>query len=74
MIAVVLFGRGGVIGLLHARPQVMTALLDIQGLRKTFGGLVATRDVSLAVPAGELHALDRAERRGQDDADHAALR
>ena len=35
----------------------MTPLLDIQGLRKTFGGLVATRDVTLAVPAGEFHAL-----------------
>ena len=32
-------------------------LLDVQGLRKTFGGLVATRDVTLAVPAGEFHAL-----------------
>ena len=32
-------------------------MLDIRGLRKTFGGLVATRDVTLAVPAGELHAL-----------------
>ncbi len=35
----------------------MTPLLDIHGLRKTFGGLIATRDVTLAVPAGEFHAL-----------------
>jgi branched-chain amino acid transport system ATP-binding protein len=32
-------------------------LLDVQGLAKRFGGLVATDDVSLAVPQGELHAL-----------------
>jgi branched-chain amino acid transport system ATP-binding protein len=35
----------------------MTALLDVRGLRKRFGGLVVTDDVSLDVRAGEIHAL-----------------
>jgi branched-chain amino acid transport system ATP-binding protein len=36
----------------------MTAtLLDVQGLSKRFGGLVATDAVDLALPEGELHAL-----------------
>ncbi len=35
----------------------MSALLDIQGLFKRFGGLVATNDCALDVRAGELHAL-----------------
>jgi branched-chain amino acid transport system ATP-binding protein len=32
-------------------------VLEISGLRKSFGAVVATDDVSLAVRAGELHAL-----------------
>jgi branched-chain amino acid transport system ATP-binding protein len=35
----------------------MTAVLQIAGLSKSFGALHATRDVSLSVDAGELHAL-----------------
>ena len=35
----------------------MTALLDIRGLCKRFGGLVATDRVDLAVPEHEIHAL-----------------
>lgn len=36
----------------------MTApLLDISHLAKRFGGIVATDDVSVAIPKGELHAL-----------------
>ena len=35
----------------------MTALLEVKGLRKRFGGLVATDDVSLDVMPGEVHAL-----------------
>jgi branched-chain amino acid transport system ATP-binding protein len=35
----------------------MAELLSIEGLRKSFGGLVATDDLTLAIPAGELHAL-----------------
>jgi branched-chain amino acid transport system ATP-binding protein len=35
----------------------MTALLQVRGLQKRFGGLVATKDVSLEVQAGECHAL-----------------
>ena len=32
-------------------------LLEVQGLRKRFGGVIATDDVSLEVQAGEVHAL-----------------
>ncbi len=35
----------------------MSALLSVQRLRKRFGGVVATDDVSLDVRAGEIHAL-----------------
>jgi branched-chain amino acid transport system ATP-binding protein len=32
-------------------------LLQIEGLAKRFGGVVASDDIALAVPAGELHAI-----------------
>ncbi|MEO1159298.1 MAG: ABC transporter ATP-binding protein [Pseudomonadota bacterium] len=32
-------------------------MLDIQGLKKSFGGVVATDNVTLGVEAGELHAI-----------------
>jgi len=35
----------------------MTAILQIEGLVKRFGGLLATDNVSLSVNAGEIHAL-----------------
>ncbi len=35
----------------------MSVLLDIRDLRKSFGGVTATDGVSLAVRAGELHAI-----------------
>jgi branched-chain amino acid transport system ATP-binding protein len=35
----------------------MTPALELRGLSKRFGGLTATEDVSLSVPAGSLHAL-----------------
>jgi branched-chain amino acid transport system ATP-binding protein len=35
----------------------MTAVLDIRGLAKSFGGVHVTQDVSLDVRPGELHAL-----------------
>jgi branched-chain amino acid transport system ATP-binding protein len=35
----------------------MTALLEIQSLNKSFGGIKATDDLSLSVEKGELHAI-----------------
>ena len=35
----------------------MSALLDVRGLRKRFGGLVATDGLNLSVAEGEVHAL-----------------
>jgi branched-chain amino acid transport system ATP-binding protein len=35
----------------------MTPMLELRGLSKRFGGLTATDNVSLSVPAGSLHAL-----------------
>lgn len=35
----------------------MTAILDISGLNKSFGGIKATDDLNLSVEAGELHAI-----------------
>ena len=32
-------------------------MLDIQGLRKSFGGVIATDGVTLGIDAGELHAI-----------------
>jgi len=32
-------------------------LLQVTGLAKRFGGIVATDDVSFSIPQGELHAL-----------------
>jgi len=36
---------------------VANALLAIEGLTKRFGGVIASDDITLAVPAGELHAV-----------------
>jgi branched-chain amino acid transport system ATP-binding protein len=36
---------------------VADALLQIEGLSKRFGGVVASDEISLAVPLGELHAI-----------------
>ena len=33
------------------------AMLAIEGLSKRFGGVIASDDITLAVPAGELHAV-----------------
>ena len=39
------------------RARWLSALLAVRGLRKRFGGLVATDDVDLAVAEGETHAV-----------------
>jgi branched-chain amino acid transport system ATP-binding protein len=38
-------------------PAVADPVLQVEGLRKSFGGLVVTDDVTLRVNAGELHAV-----------------
>jgi len=35
----------------------VTPILEVQGARKTFGGVVANRDVSLSVPEGKIYGL-----------------
>lgn len=44
-------------GCLAGGRGVVEALLSVRGLRKRFGGLAATDDVTLDVRPGELHAL-----------------
>ena len=39
------------------QAQPLNTLLDARGIRKAYGGSIALRDVSLAVRAGEIHAL-----------------
>ena len=56
LLLVVLFARGGIDGLLAGRA-VADALLQIDGLTKRFGGVVASDDIALDVPPGELHAI-----------------
>ena len=66
LLAVVLFARQGIVGLWTRRraPTLLMTdtataapLLDVRGLEKRFGGLVATDRVDLRVDAGEIHAL-----------------
>ncbi len=57
LLLVVLFAPRGLAGALHEDAEMSAPLLDVRGLQKRFGGLVATDGVSLDVRAGELHAL-----------------
>ena len=57
LLLVVLFARGGIDGLLGGRCAVADALLKIEGLTKRFGGVVASDNIMLDVPPGELHAI-----------------
>jgi len=41
----------------RARPEPGAAVLEVAGLRKEFGGLVAVRDIGFAVRAGEIVGL-----------------
>ncbi len=54
---VVLFARGGIDGLLAEGAPWLTRCLEIDGLSKRFGGVVASDAIALAVPQGELHAI-----------------
>lgn len=42
---------------LRARPQRGETVLQVQGLRKTFGGLVAVNDVGFSIAAGQIVGL-----------------
>ena len=71
--------RGAAVHLSWARAQTSGVagrpLLEIDGLRKRFGGVAAADDITLTVRAGEACQRHRAERIGQDDAvqpDHRA--
>ena len=60
LVLIVLFAHGGLIGLRAASDggaAVTEPVLRIDGLHKSFGGLVVTDDVSLEIGAGELHAV-----------------
>ena len=77
LVLVVLFARGGLIGLaagLAGCCAVADPVLRIEGLRKNFGGLAVTDDVTLDVHAGRAARRDRAERRRQDHADQPDIR
>src|SRR5207302_1758337 len=41
----------------RAMAAAVTALLEVRGVRKAFGGVVANKDVSLSVPAGKIYGL-----------------
>lgn len=41
----------------RARPETGATVLDVQGIRKEFGGLVAVNDISFKVRAGEIVGL-----------------
>ena len=49
-------------------------VLRLEGLRKSFGSLVVTDDVTLDVAAGRNARHHRAERRRQDHADQSDIR
>jgi branched-chain amino acid transport system ATP-binding protein len=44
-----------------------TSALEISSLKKSFGGVLATQDVSLTIRPGERRLIIGAERRRQDD-------
>ena len=56
LLLVVLFARGGIDGSVSGRCA-MAELLRVEGLAKRFGGIVATDDLTLNIPEGELHAV-----------------
>ena len=55
-------------------PGSMPPLLEIRGLGKRFGAVAALEAVDLAADRGEVHAIDRGQRRGQVDPDEPAGR
>ena len=57
LLLIVLFGRGGIVGVLGEVFAVADPLLRVENLVRRFGGIVATDHVSLEVARGELHAI-----------------
>ena len=49
-------------------------LVEMIGVTKRYGGVLACDDVDLTVRGGEVHALLGGKRGGQVDADEGALR
>jgi hypothetical protein len=54
---VVLFARGGFIGLVAGRVRMTEPVLALSGLSKSFGALKVTDRVDLDLRPGEIHAL-----------------
>ena len=46
----------------------MSALIEAEGVSKSFGGLQALTECSLSVPKGSIAGPDRTQRVGQDHA------
>ena len=57
LLLVVLFARGGIDGVLAGCAPWLMPCCRSKDLTKRFGGVVASDDISLDVPAGELHAI-----------------
>ena len=57
LLLIVLFARGGIDGLLARLRRALSRCSQIDGLTKRFGGVVASDDIALDVPPGELHAI-----------------
>ena len=69
LLAIVLFAPEGIAGLFARK-----AMLELRGVTKRFGGVVATDNVTLDVRAGRGARAHRAERRRQDHAHRPDLR
>ena len=74
LLLVVLFGRGGIMGLLGRLQAVAEPLLRVDNLVRRFGGIAATDNLSLDVAQRRTARHHRPERRRQDHADQPAHR
>ena len=51
----------------HQGAAAMSAVFQVERLRKSFGGLAVTQDVSISMESGRPRRADRTQRRRQDD-------